>query len=651
MYQRKPTQPQEKQTPRSPTFEEARNAARRAAAKDSALRDAAVLGAAVVAIVAVLLMMIPRSFAPNWVAIDSYPSSTFRLEPAKSVAEEYYNAFGSPWTAKSPPNSAIPMGLTAGCRGVGPKEHEHAIAQDELNFLLNASVPLIYDECAHIDRAKEKTKIFTAALRRARVERNRDVKVFGYFLIPMGTGGEALYEAAKNNEEYFLHKRGLPKTAENRVMSRNKTPSGIFVFDIGNPEFQEFVAEFTHRHLSEVGLDGFVADWVNHEPIHYREEHELVDPDRIANWGKYWGELLTKVRQRIGSDKVIIANTYNVEQAFLLNIASPIDAIMIEDLIGAKSVTWKALRGNEPSRQTLWETATDIMSKEGRKTVLVTNANANCKETHSPNCFSERGIAEHQADARYYLAAYLNIMRETDTVMFYFNPTPTYPQFGSEAYFPEWDLPIGRSIAASREISESIYAREFADGLAVWSNSDIEFNLVLDAPMVNVDSVRVRSVRVPPKAGIILLSERVFPAGNPSFESASGWRPVAEPWGALEMDRRRVNSGSRSIRIDGNSGERGLRIPFNFEAKKTYTWSGTMMLEGTQSGRVVVASGVGPDGPWFREEAFKLGEGVWSRLDVTFVAPAAGFGWIYAAPVEFRAGRIWMDDVTITESE
>ena len=585
------------------------------------------------------------------------PYQDFLLDSHKSkdsAHEYYYNPFGSPWEMKRSPNKDIPIGLTPGCWR-GPKEKETVIPQHESIFLNNSNTHLMYSECDQIDRNKSRIKLLTTAMKGTRDK--TEIKTFGYYLISLVDERVPIWKLIHDKEHFFLHKQGMPPTFENRLMSRNNPRSDTFVMDIGNPDFQDFMADYIKKNLDETGLDGFLADWVNHRPIYYSDEYHLVAKDITDNWGRYWGEILGKIRQAIGNDKIIFANTFNTEKTFLDNIVNPIDGLMFEDLIGSKKTRWKDLRGGiEDSRQTIWQRATHYLRKRNKLTVLITNSNANCKDTHSPECFGSRTIEEQRDDARYYTAAFLNIMEKNSTIMFYYTPIKLGPQFLSETYFTEWDLPVGRALGESEEIADHVYVRKFENAEVFWNNSSNEYVHHLTNERITADHLPVLSLRLKPESGEILMHPEKFDARNLSFEYSRGWLPAGDNWGYIENNELHVKTGDRAVRLDSNAFA-GLMQPILFEKNKTYKLAMWIRAEKNGTYLFQVASGPAQSSTggkkWSIQRSIKIEDpvkqGQWQKIQIEFKPEQYGDGFFHAGLAKPCDGNLWLDDVYISD--
>lgn len=396
------------------------------------------------------------------------------VSSAEPDIESYYNPFGDAWKSKARANPSISIALTPGCVH-GPKEKEKKISGKEIKFLSQSNVRIIYSECDKIDRNQQRTKMFATALKSS-----SDLKIIGYHLISMVQPNENFWKIVKDREEFFLHIKGKRKTFENRLHSTNNPKSNIFMLDIGNKDFQKTVAQYIKGNLEKSNLDGFLADWVNPFPLNNSDEYRLLEDGVGENWNSSWQSLLKEVRRQVGKNKIIIANYSGSADGsvdFIQGVIPFLDGIMVEDLIGSKKTRWKDLRGGiEDSRRTIWEKVNGVTARAGKLSVLVTNTNSNCQETHSSSCFKSKTKAGERELAEYYLAAYLNI-KMPKSIMFYYTPTTGGPQFLSETFFEIWDLPIGDPISNSSEIAPHIYHREFQNAHAYWNNSGSDMQL------------------------------------------------------------------------------------------------------------------------------------------------------------------------------
>jgi hypothetical protein len=109
--------------------------------------------------------------------------------------------------------------------------------------------------------------------------------------------------------------------------------------------------------------------------------------------------------------------------------------------------------------------------------------------------------------ARFHLAGFLAAMSGPLTVMLHYTPTAGATQFGSTAFFKEWDLAIGNPVGANTQPIPrvAVYLREFQNARVVFNTSSVPYTVDLsDGVYTNTNGqVQGSSAVVQPKTGEI----------------------------------------------------------------------------------------------------------------------------------------------------
>jgi hypothetical protein len=196
-------------------------------------------------------------------------------ETADISFESHYNPFGDPWATNIGTNPDIPVTLTTGCYRRGPKwigrENDPNVSDEEIDYLAKSNSNLVFEECAVLqgpNSTMNRQRLINIATKLK--QKNPNIKYIGYhvffqlsfdpqFAIEIYTNAETdgMCGAAKC-ESFFIHKKGLPATKDNRI-------PGHFL-DITNPYYRQYIAPKIAQALNEMNMDGFLADGVAHNP-------------------------------------------------------------------------------------------------------------------------------------------------------------------------------------------------------------------------------------------------------------------------------------------------------------------------------------------------------------------------------------------------
>lgn len=187
--------------------------------------------------------------------------------PAKSSYETVYNPFGDPWASKKNPYSSIPVSLSVATIRSEPKNAIAEWPENEIDYYAKSNAPILYLDRANLQlKSEEAVTKMKNAITRIKAK-NPNIKIIGYFVnhesnlieeevVARANAGEAYFEA------FFVHKKNLPATKDNRVTRRPDHPEWGWrpLFDITNPNYRSYVIPKLITAMDQMGLDGVMMD-------------------------------------------------------------------------------------------------------------------------------------------------------------------------------------------------------------------------------------------------------------------------------------------------------------------------------------------------------------------------------------------------------
>lgn len=465
------------------------------------------------------------------------PTNFFSKAATPDISfESHYNPFGDPWSRKLASNPDIPVALTTGCYRRGPKyvgrETDPAVDQSEIDYLAKSNSSIIFEECAMLQGANSKPtsnrqRLINIATKLKQT--NPNAKYIGYHVFYDvnfdGNLGSDIWSSAANDqmcgsvkcETFFVHKKDLPPTRENRI-------TGARTFDITNPNFRAYMVPKVVQAMNEMNMDGFLADGVA-PTIPGINMAEV--PDNIASgWAAGWAELFRDTKAAMGPNKLLFVNSGGVGIDFTRTLLSNeagsgkprADGAMWEDPLGNL-----ALDMNSSGRLSQLNSMLDMTSGLNKYLMIVVNTNVNCQNASGQPvsyCFSQTNRENERNFARYYLASFLNLFRNSKTLLVYYTPVQTSPQFDSETFFREWDLKIGQPVSGMEQVASGVFLRRFQKGYVYWNNSYSNYNGG-GAGLYNLDGTPASSHSVPAKRGVIFVTQQVLQDWNAGSASPS----------------------------------------------------------------------------------------------------------------------------------
>lgn len=449
--------------------------------------------------------------------------------------QSHYNPFGDPWASNIGTNPDIPIILSTGCYRRGPKwtgrQTDPNVSDEEINHLAKSNTGLIFEECASLQGPNSelnRQRLINIATKLK--QKNPNAKYIGYHVFwvidfdpQFSTDIYAKAEADQmcggaKCETFFIHKKGLPPTKANRL--------GHYL-DITNPYYRQYIAPKIAQTLTEMNMDGFLADGVT--PFLPGVDNNLIPDDIRNNWSASWPDLLRDVKAAIGPNKLLFVNSgghgVNFSRAMVSNDGnSPrADGLMWEDPFGP-------LGGDIVSSGRLAEinSMLDMVTSLNKYLMIVVNTNVNCGNYSGQParyCYDQTNKAQQSSFQKYYLSLFLNVFRNNKTTLIYYNPLLTGPQFDSEAFFRDWNLKIGQPTTGMQEVSPGVFLRKFQKAWVYWNNSNGGYT-VAGAGLYNLNGTQASQHSIPAKSGAIYVTQAVLTDWNQPPPSPS---PIISP--------------------------------------------------------------------------------------------------------------------------
>lgn len=493
----------------------------------------------------IFLIILVAGIAAGVVLVGDYTRFFPKAAEPDIAFEADYNPFGDPWATKLSPNTDVPVALTTGCYRRGSKQNsDPSVSDQEIRYLSKSNVPFIFEECASLlgpnaQASTNKQRLINIGTKLKQT--NPNVKYIGYHVFWDvnfdGNMGSDIWVAAERDEmcgsvkceTFFVHKKGQSPTKANRI-------TGSRTFDITNPNFRQYIIPKVVRALNDLNMDGFLADGVS--PTIPGANMAEVPDDIAANWGRAWAELFKETKEAIGPNKYLFANSGGQGVNFSRTLITPesgsgkgrADGIMWEDPMGPLALDFKS-SGRLNELNSMLSTAANL----NKYLMIVVNTNVNCTNASGQPrdyCFKQTNKEREQAFAKYYLAAYLNLFKNDKTMLVYYTPIKSSPQFDSETYFRIWDLRIGQPTSGMQEVSEGVYLRTFQKAHVYFNNSNSNYN-ARAAGLYNLNGTPANNQVLPAKTGAIFVTQQVLqewippsPSVSPSVsESPSSTKP------------------------------------------------------------------------------------------------------------------------------
>jgi hypothetical protein len=443
----------------------------------------------------------------------------------KSAVERLANPFGDPWAEKGPPNRSIPIGTSTMYRlydaidGVEPRVTKEGgfdlrMEEAEKHFLANSNHPFHYDESiAHL---RTEMPAFRAV--KARFESYGIHKTFiGYTFINVVDDKHFLGVTPKLKEEWFVHKAGCEPTPENRVVVVNdgSIERDGYLMDTTNAGFARFMADAIVQAMVHNGVDAVLIDFMGHMyPLGYYQHRDVLPIEFLENYREGQRRCLKIIaRAAQAQGKMVFCNGIGLdglyEQSYhdILRLTQACDGVFWEQPFRDE---WREV--GEFDSTVYYTRLRDFfeLSKLTGKYVLIKQGTYRYSgdEKAVPGWKARFDITSAEQErrlARYLLSFYLLFTCGERTPMIYTHPVKVFDIFSSEAYFREWDTPIGAPLGDYIRYTKHIYSRRFENGLVICNNSIHAYGRKLDTPYRNLDGELVTRISMPGKTGLILL--------------------------------------------------------------------------------------------------------------------------------------------------
>ena len=443
-------------------------------------------------------------------------------DPADVAFQSHYNPFGDPWNLSTGPNPDIPVAYTSGCYRRGPKWDGRTtnpeISETEADYLSKSNAGFIFEECATVQGP-------TSLFNRQRLinlatkikQKNPQAKFIGYAVVHLpdtsGNGFGDIIAAANAGqncgsvkcETFFIHKKGGDKNSKADRL-------GGSVFDITNSNFRKYIAGRYATALKEMNMDGFFVDGITSTvPMGNLEDI----PDEIKNnWEASWGSLFREIKASIGG-KLVFAQASNQSPKLVrIMLEGGADGVMLEDPL--ERVGYDPLENRPEVNEVL-----SITASLNKYALIAVNTNINnnppCNTPGGPpldRCFQATNRQKEISYSKYYLAAYLNLLKNNKTVMLYYTPLRTSPQFDSETFFKDWNLRIGQPTGERETVAPGIYRRRFQNAHVYWNPSDNNYPVPGSGELFSLDGKPMSGQVVAAKSGVMFVSRPVLDRFN-----------------------------------------------------------------------------------------------------------------------------------------
>lgn len=457
--------------------------------------------------VGLYLVKNPQIFSPH---ADQTP-----VTKTKSAIESEYNPFGDFWASKRQPEpSMVQNALTTGCYRTGSKNTQTAPSGEEIAFWSKSNAGFVFEECVVFmedDRTKQYFKNLSDGLAPS------GVKYVGYNVLLQAdinqTGVSGFYNGTgpvPGYEDFFLYNQ------DGSVAKQ----SGVFpILNMTSGRYRAYIIPKMVDYMKRTGMGGVLIDSVypkenlrSRGTIDLDTVHQYGDSQtNLQNWNAFFIDFLRDLNVAMdqdGQDRLLFTNVDAYDSGFIEGLLPFIDGIMLEDPIGRLDTDFA-------SRSKAIAPVFDKAAELDKYVIVVVNTNINCQKPGDLSCFNEYlpggllGGRQKELN-EYYLAGYLNLMRNKKTVFMYYTPTSNGPQFNSEAFFKNWDLRIGDPTEPSTEISPGVFLRKFQNAYVFFNNSTKDYQLSGGVDLFSGDGQEITNAVIPAKSGRIFMTRTLL---------------------------------------------------------------------------------------------------------------------------------------------
>lgn len=409
----------------------------------------------------------------------------------KSEIEKLANPFGDPWGSRSAPNPSIPL-ATSSLLHIYLREPYKKFARfdDKFNlqmprafvrYMRNASSPYHYDET--IAQLSPQMLLFRKV--REVFEREGVMKTFiGYTTVNFAESSVMPgYEEA--DERFFIHKRGMPPTRENRVQHQEfgEMDTAGDVFDIRNPEFHTYISEKLVDAMVANNVDIVLVDYAASQYVYGAKWQHLFPEGWAKQFEEHQYALLSTLTQHANSrGKRIFCNGMTLDGIYVTQRAK---ARLYLD--ACNGICWEQpfrleWRDEAQDPEAYYKLLDDFFSlaTELNKPILVKQGTYRMigDENAAPGWnwrFKKTSAERERQYVNYFLPFYLLYMQGDLTPLMYTHPTEMSDVFASEAYFQEFDQDVGTPLGLRQRLADHVHYRHFTKAVVVLNNRDEPF--------------------------------------------------------------------------------------------------------------------------------------------------------------------------------
>lgn len=436
--------------------------------------------------------------------------------PTKITQENYettLNPFGDPWAWKKNSNPGIPVALSAPSHYWKYKDPDKSILETQAKYLAKSNAPFLYFDSyePHVEGQNPKSIEFLTRIKQL----NPSIKALGYFVqweAPPGYD-EILKRADSGDstfESFFVHKKDLPPTKENRLNGRPDHPEwGEFLIDITNPDYRAYVIPKIVASIRSSKMDGLMNDMLFYNFSDKFNNPPASIPDNILpnrtkdEWDKSMVSFIEELKTAMGPDLYLFGNVDDSETKFMKNellSGGRLDGVIFEDPFNGRP---------DPDSVDKINNLMDIVDDFGKKSIMIVTGSANRTTYNTSNKELEK------AAQRYFFAAYLMTLRSSNHMYLYYYPTSINSQFNSEAFFREWDLNLGPALSEAKKLDNGIWLRNFERASVYWNPTKNDYQIKGGKALFNIDNGKdLNGQIVPANSGAIFVTPNLLTEYN-----------------------------------------------------------------------------------------------------------------------------------------
>ena len=493
-------------------------------------------------------------------------------ELSKITDENYetkLNPFGDPWAWKKAQTDS-PVVISAPSHYVTIQDPSGAILEKHAQYLAKANAPFMYFDSYEPHEEGQNPKSI-ALLTRVK-QLNPAIKFLGYFVSwETSPGNDVILERANNGDPYyeafFVHKKGLPPTKENRLTGRPDHPEWGYVsfMNITNPNYRAFAISKLVSALDTAKMDGIMHDLLFYRGIESFDNPPGSIPDEIkAAWPGAMVAFVQEAKAALGPNRYIFGNVDDDNPQFMQNdllAQGRLDGVIFEDPFNNRA---------DPNAIAKVTNLMNIVDSFGKKSILVVSGAGNGTQFATTNANQEKYVQ------RYFYTAYLMTLRSPNHMYLYYHPSSIFYQYNSEAYFKEWDIKLGAATSGPENLGNGVFLRKFEHGYVYWNPTYNSYTIPDGNGLFNIDNGQeIRGQDVPGLSGRIFVTKglldeydtppafstpiptttpTVAPTQSPTTQTFTLHTPVSYCLGTNSMISLRWNTAANNPRTGVNSG-------------------------------------------------------------------------------------------------